>query len=102
MKVNNKAPQQLVQDSAITNLKGNAPKKAKTDAAKAAEIMDSTKINLSPKARQINKAKEIASNQNVDEAKIARLQAAIDNGTYKVDAEKVADKLVDEHLLLPS
>ena len=100
MKVNNKAPQ-LVQDSAIANLKGNGAKKTKTDAAKAAEIMDATKINMSPKARQANKAKEIASHHNVDEAKIARLQAAIDSGSYKVDAEKVADKLVDEHLMLP-
>jgi flagellar biosynthesis anti-sigma factor FlgM len=34
-----------------------------------------------------------------DEAKIARVKAMINNGTYKPDMGKVADKVVNEHLL---
>lgn len=102
MKVNNKAPQSLIADKAIGDVKNNGVKKNKNDAAKTAEIMDATKLNLSPQARQVSKAKEIARDQSVDEAKIARLQKAIDSGTYKVDAKEIADKLVDEHLMLPS
>lgn len=45
------------------------------------------------------KAKEIAGQpMSVDEAKVARLQKMIDEGKYKVDADSVADRLVDEHL----
>jgi negative regulator of flagellin synthesis FlgM len=102
VKVNNKAPQSLIADKAIGDVKNNGVKKNKNDAAKTAEIMDATKLNLSPQARQVSKAKEIARDQSVDEAKIARLQKAIDSGTYKVDAKEIADKLVDEHLMLPS
>ena len=35
---------------------------------------------------------------DVNEEKVARLKAAIQNGSYKVDAEKIADKMVDEHI----
>ncbi len=103
MKVNNKAAQTLMNDRAINDLsKVSLIKKTRPQGASPTEMMDATKINLSPQARQINKAKEIASQDSIDEAKVARLQKMIDAGEYKVDAEAVADKLVNEHLLLPS
>lgn len=103
MKVNNKSAQGLMNDRAISDLaKDPAIKRGKTQSASPSEMMDATRLQLSPQARQINKAKEIASQDSVDEAKIARLQKMIDSGEYKVDAEAVADKLVNEHLLLPS
>lgn len=103
MKVNNKAAQTLMNDRAISDLsKDSLIKKTRPQGASPTEMMDATKINLSPQARQINKAKEIASQDSIDEAKVARLQKMIDAGEYKVDAEAVADKLVNEHLLLPS
>jgi negative regulator of flagellin synthesis FlgM len=60
----------------------------------------SSKVDLSTRAQDIKKAKEIASKglDSVDEAKVAKFQALIDGGKYKVDARRVADKLVDEHL----
>jgi len=103
VKVNHKASHSLTNDRAIQDLaKDQSLKRAKNNAASPSEMMDATKINLSSQARQINKAKEIAKQDSVDEAKIARLQKLIDAGEYKVDAESVADKLVNEHLLLPS
>jgi negative regulator of flagellin synthesis FlgM len=103
VKVNNKAAQTLMNDRAISDLsKDSLIKKTRPQGASPTEMMDATKINLSPQARQINKAKEIASQDSIDEAKVARLQKMIDAGEYKVDAEAVADKLVNEHLLLPS
>ncbi len=61
----------------------------------------SAKINLSERAHMMSKAKGIASESSVDEAKVNRLQALIDKGEYNVDAAAVADRLVDEHLLFP-
>ena len=67
----------------------------------AKEAKDGSKVDLSERAQLMSKAKEIASNQNVDETKVARLQKMIDEGKYSVDADKIADRLVDEHMLIP-
>ena len=100
MKINNKAPQSLVNDRTIADLKDPGLRKAKNDGVKTKELMDSTKLNLSPQARQISKATAIAKDSSVDEAKIARLQKMVDAGEYKVSAEDVAEKLLTEHLTL--
>lgn len=52
-------------------------------------------------AQKVQKAKTLANNQIVDEAKVKRLQKLIDNEKYQVDASTVADRLVDSHLRLP-
>lgn len=67
-------------------------------------VANSTRVDVSERGQQIKKAKEIASKDlnSVDEAKVARLQKMIDEGKYKVDAESIADRLVDEHLNMPS
>ena len=103
MKVNNKSAQGLINDRGIQDIaKDPSIKRGKSSPASATEMMDATKINVSSQARQINKAKEIAKQDTVDEAKVARLQKLIDSGDYKIDSEAIADKLVNEHLLLPS
>lgn len=62
---------------------------------------DSSKINVSNRAQMMNKALEIAKNTEVNnDAKIARLQKMIDEGKYKVDAESIADRMVDEHFMM--
>lgn len=71
-------------------------KNAKTEGA------DATKVSLSPRAQELKKVKDmVGSIDEVDEAKVAKFQQLIDAGKYKVDAEKIADKMVDEHLLMP-
>src|SRR5258708_330632 len=60
-----------------------------------------SKVDVSERAQMMQKAKDIASDSSIDEAKVARLQKMIDDGAYSVDSEKVADRLVDEHLLIP-
>src|SRR3989338_1002813 len=57
------------------------------------------KVAISNRARDIAKAREAAkSAPDIDEAKVAGFKSAIQNGTYKVDADKVADRMVDEQL----
>ncbi|MBY0314080.1 MAG: flagellar biosynthesis anti-sigma factor FlgM [Bdellovibrionales bacterium] len=102
MKVNSKASQPLVSSRELGGLKDIGTKKAKADGEKisSAELAESTKLNLSPRAKQTAKAMDIAKNDSVDEAKIARLQKMIDGGEYKVDAEAISDRLVNEHLMI--
>lgn len=71
---------------------------ADLDIAKSA----SAKVNVSDRAQMMQKAKDIAMNSSdVNESRVAELQKLIDSGKYKVDAEGVADRLVDTHLLFP-
>lgn len=84
----------------VESKKTDGKKGAKVDATNldSAGSSASTKLNVSDRAQAMQKAKSIASDSSVDEAKIAKFQALIDSGKYKVDAEKVADRLVDDHL----
>ena len=63
---------------------------------------ESSQVKLSNQAQQIRKATELAKDPSVNEKKIAQLQKMIDSGQYQVDAAKVADRLVDEHLKMPT
>jgi len=67
------------------------------------QTSDSVKVDLSPRAQDIQKAKEIAmSSPDVDHAKIEKFQKLIDAGQYKIDAKSIAEKMVDEHLMTAS
>jgi negative regulator of flagellin synthesis FlgM len=59
------------------------------------------KVDVSERGQMMQKAKDIASDTSVDEGKVARLQKMIDEGSYKVDSDKIADRLLDEHMLIP-
>lgn len=101
-----------VSNPSTSNLKGmDTVQTNKTDTFKkspgakpgvdSAAVKDSSQVNVSTRAQALQKAKEIASDQSVDEAKVARLQKLIDEGKYKVDAQAVADKMVDTHMSFP-
>ncbi len=71
-------------------------------AKSTADLGSSSKVELSSRAQDIKKARELATPSNdIDEAKVARLQAMIDKGEYKVNAEAIADRLLDEHSKMP-
>lgn len=99
MKVNSKAAQPMLQERAIRESKVGKDTTTTNSKMTAAQLKDAAEVNVSPRAKNIQKATEIAKKDSVDEAKVARLQAMIDKGEYKVDADKIADKLVDEHLM---
>jgi flagellar biosynthesis anti-sigma factor FlgM len=73
---------------------------AKSD-LKSGAVENSSKVNVSERAQTMQKAKAIASDNSVEEAKVARLQKLIDEGQYKVEADKIADRLLAEHLKMP-
>ncbi len=77
-------------------------KNAKNPAMNANNVGTTSKVNVSEQAKHIQKAKEIASDQSIDHAKVARLQKLIDEGKYNIDASAVADRMVDEHFMMKS
>lgn len=102
VKINPKAAQPMLQDRMIRDAKINKETDTIKNKLTPAQIKDAAEVNVSPRAKNIQKATDIAKQDNVDEAKIARLQKMIDGGNYKVDAEQVADRLVNEHLMTSS
>jgi negative regulator of flagellin synthesis FlgM len=58
------------------------------------------KVDLSAKAKDILRIKQIMDQTpDVREAKVQELKRQIDSGTYTVDTDKVADKMVGEALI---
>jgi negative regulator of flagellin synthesis FlgM len=109
MKVSNKLPNPMQSAEAAKSAKSSGAdaldgkKNAKDSVASAFDTADSSRVEVSSRARDINKARELATpGDSIDEAKVARLQALIDSGKYKVNAEAVADRLLDEHSKMPS
>ncbi len=65
----------------------------------AGAASDATRVNLSQRAQEMRRAKEIANaSPEVNEQRVAELQKLIDEGKYKVDAKAIADKMVDEQM----
>lgn len=61
---------------------------------------DSTKVDLSSQAKDIQRAKEIAmASPDVDQAKVDKFQKLIDEGKYKIDSKAIAERMVEEHLM---
>ncbi len=99
----NKVGQNLnTQDSARTDKADGAKpgaSNAKASLLDATDLGAASKVDVSPRAQQMKKAKEIAqSTPDVNEEKVARLQKMIDEGKYKVGAKDIADKMIDEEL----
>jgi negative regulator of flagellin synthesis FlgM len=104
MKVN-PATTQAVQNNDVSGTSG-AKRAEKAGAASAsskvsAKTVDSssTKAEISAKAKEFAKAKEAATSApDVREDRIAELKKRIAAGNYQVNAEAIANKMVDEHV----
>ena len=77
-----------------------AKKSSRASSSEAGASSQATKVELSPKAQDIKKIKELAKNApDVDMNKVEKFKRMIADGSYKVDAKAVADRMVDEHLM---
>lgn len=57
-------------------------------------------VELSARAKELQAArKAIQKMDDVDHEKVAEIKARIKAGTYKVDADKIAGKIIEESLL---
>ena len=107
MKVSNTGPKNVgsgIAGPASTGTAAETAKSVRSSKSPAAEALgatvgSSTKVAVSSRAQEMKRAQEMATPSNdVDEAKVARLQALIDSGSYKVDSEAIAERLVSEQL----
>jgi flagellar biosynthesis anti-sigma factor FlgM len=80
---------------------GKANSKAADESAAPSPgtIGDVANVDISSEAKSVANANAIARANDTDEAKIARVKAMINGGTYKPDFGKVADKMMNEQLL---
>jgi negative regulator of flagellin synthesis FlgM len=79
------------------------PKRAGTSAAdsvKSGADVGATQSALLSSSTLITRA-PAAANAPVDNSRVEKLRAAVLDGTYKVDAQKIADRLVDLEKKLP-
>lgn len=98
MKVNHSQIGKGLADVGASKAKVSSAKGNQSQALEGLKSSGSEKVSLSEKAQAFQKAKSIASDSSINEAKVARLQKMIDEGSYNVNAAAVADRLVDEHL----
>lgn len=102
MKVSGGVPHSLKQTQAQQSESNKNVRNSSSSPTKADGAESPAQVHLSNRAKQIQQATDIAKDDSVDEGKIARLQNLIDSGKYQVDSAKVADRLVDSHMKMPS
>lgn len=84
--------------SAKRSEKAGAADAASKVSAKAVDA-SSVRPEISAKAKEFSKAQELASKApDVREEKIAELKKRIASGNYQVNAQAIADKMVEEHV----
>ena len=79
--------------AAATGLTGAGKPAAGTKPAKPASSADAT-AGASVSVAGLTRSMDPASGDGVDSARVAEIRDAIANGTYQVDAEAIADKLL--------
>lgn len=96
-----------VNNSGVTNNPNANPKQRVggekgNDAGQPASASPSpNNVELSSQAQGLQKLEvQIASAADVDTAKVDRIRQAIEDGTYQIDAENIASKLLEADSLL--
>lgn len=102
MKVSRGASHTLQQAQAQADAKNIKNGKSKGVTSQGVNSSLSAQVSLSNQAQQIKKATDIAKESSVDEKKVAYFQNLIDSGKYNVDSASVADRLVDDHMKMPT
>lgn len=102
MKVTNQNPSAI--SSGKIGSQGQADQAANDVRSKASNATTSpAQVEVSQQAKDIQKAMDLAKVENtVDVEKVERLQSLIDRGLYGVDAQSIAERLVDEHFKMPT
>ena len=93
MEISNKIPP--IQKTAYVKQAGKT-----AESKPAGPVAEGDRVELSTKARELQAARDaIRKLDDVDHEKVAKIKAQIKAGTYKVDADEIAGKMIDESLL---
>jgi len=101
MRVNqpNSSPAQSTGEASNAKRAGRAGAAQEAKGSARPAGAEAAKSEISGKAKEMAKAKAVASNApDVREEKVAALKKRISEGSYSVDAQAVADRMVDEHM----
>ena len=80
----------------VATAKNVATSTAKSAVAQKKVAVQSDDVGLTDSAKTLAKATDAARNASgIDEAKVEKLKAAISDGSYKINYESVANKLID-------
>ena len=93
MEISNKVPP--IQNTPYTK------QAVKTDDSKpTGPMVKGDQVALSANAKELQAARDaVQKMEDVDHEKVAQIKAQIEAGTYKVDADKLAGKMIEESLL---
>lgn len=93
-----------VNAAAVTNqTKSTGKSTPATSSANVNPAMDDDTVRITSTAQDIKKALDAsASTPVVNENKVAELKAALQAGTYQVDPDRVADKMLQLETKLPN
>lgn len=102
MKVTNNPPADTTQvlEKARTTRTGEKAN-ASSREAQSVKAQTASQVDISENARLLQKAVELVhgSEANASTERVAQLKDSVRNGTYTVDSERLADRIVEEHLL---
>lgn len=80
----------------VATAKNVATSTAKSAVAQKKVAVQSDDVVLTDSAKTLAKATDVARNASgIDETKVEKLKAAISDGSYKINYESVANKLID-------
>ncbi|MBU2873936.1 flagellar biosynthesis anti-sigma factor FlgM [Marinobacter salexigens] len=86
--------QRTTADKSVSN---QSPKQAAPEQATAkAQSARGENVNLSSQARNLKQLEQkLGDYPEMDDERIEQIRSALENGTYKIDAEKLAQKMLD-------
>ena len=69
---------------------------ARLEGERGAHSAEAVKVSLSERARALSERPSPTSAEGFDAAKVERLRAELADGTFKVDADLIAQRMLDE------
>ncbi len=94
MKITQKGPAETELTQLVKKEKTAGPGRASAD-TQAQQSSDSSTVNISPEARQLQRIAELArAGDDLRAEKVKRIKEQIDQGTYKADSTEVSKSIV--------